>query len=304
MAQNTCVIVGHDDTIKWEKDGKLHCLHIQRDDTPLNPRTDWDNITIMACWHRRYDLGDKIEDKEPEDFWKRLVRENLSEEEILQAVVEGKCPGIRVAQNSEDFKLVDIYATSRIETPLGSSEASEDLEYEGVFAESAAYYMGNLFTIQHCMALLADKLECLPLWLYDHSGITMSCGARVYPYNDQWDSSQVGWIVALKDTIIKECCATEENWREKAQGIMKADVEVYDQYLTDESYGYTMYEADLPEDPDDTPDWEEGDSVWGFFGDDLLKNGIAAEVDIIDILTSGDYEMGTATRNTYTVVTF
>ena len=41
------------DTVKWEKDGRLYCLHIRRDDQPLNPRTDWDNITTMACWHRR-----------------------------------------------------------------------------------------------------------------------------------------------------------------------------------------------------------------------------------------------------------
>ncbi len=64
-----------DDTVKWENEGKCYCLHIQQDEMPMNPRADMDNVTIMACWHRRYRLGDKIEDDEPEDFWRRLVRE-------------------------------------------------------------------------------------------------------------------------------------------------------------------------------------------------------------------------------------
>lgn len=39
------------------KDGRI--LEIHTDDTPSNPREEWDNLGIMACGHRRYDLGDK-----------------------------------------------------------------------------------------------------------------------------------------------------------------------------------------------------------------------------------------------------
>ena len=57
-----------DDTVKWENEGKSYCLHIQQDEMPLDPRADMDNVTVMACWHRQYRLGDKIEDDEPEEF--------------------------------------------------------------------------------------------------------------------------------------------------------------------------------------------------------------------------------------------
>jgi len=32
---------------------------VVRDDDPLNPRTHFDNVGHMACWHRKYGLGDK-----------------------------------------------------------------------------------------------------------------------------------------------------------------------------------------------------------------------------------------------------
>lgn len=34
-------------------------LKILRDEDPLNPRTDWDNLGTMALFHKRYTLGDE-----------------------------------------------------------------------------------------------------------------------------------------------------------------------------------------------------------------------------------------------------
>jgi len=244
----------------------------------------------MACFHSRYSLGDKIKESDPNEFLIQLVRETLSEAEIFQAVVSGKCPGIRIAQNNTAPHLADIYVTSYIRTVIGDSEPSEELEYEGVDPQAAAYSLEEMLTINHCLTLLSNHFAFLPLWLYDHSGITISCGARVGQYADRWDSSQVGWIFVKKEDLLKEQIATEENWREKADDIMRADVELYDQYLTGEVFGYTLYEAELPEDPEGTPDWEETDSCWGFYGNDLFTNGIADEVAIKDILASENYE--------------
>lgn len=41
-----------------EPDGSLLKLDIGYDENPLNPRTDWDNVGTMVCFHRRYTLGD------------------------------------------------------------------------------------------------------------------------------------------------------------------------------------------------------------------------------------------------------
>lgn len=44
-------------------------LNVDIDITPLHPRKDFDNLGVMACWHRRYDLGDKNSYPTSQDFW-------------------------------------------------------------------------------------------------------------------------------------------------------------------------------------------------------------------------------------------
>lgn len=43
-------------------------LNIVRDETPLNPRTDWDNLGTMVLFHRRYTLGDNDHGLRTSDF--------------------------------------------------------------------------------------------------------------------------------------------------------------------------------------------------------------------------------------------
>ena len=97
----------------------------------------------------------------------------------------------------------------------------------------------------------------LPLYLYDHSGITMnttgfSCG---------WDSGRVGFIFISKDKIRKEY-----GWKNltksrlaKIREYLKGEVETYDQYIKGDVYGYTIT---------DTETDEEVDSCWGYYGED------------------------------------
>ena len=337
MSKKPALNMYNDDTLKWEHDGKRYCLHIQLDSMAEDPRAEWDCfVTIMACWHSKYRLGDKLEDKEPEDFWQRLVRENVTESEVYAAAEAGKIGGIRIAQNEDDPDLVDVYETVHLSTVFGKSEPKECLEYEGVDKETAVYYLMGDLTVRNCMELLEPYAEWLPLWLYDHSGITMSCGTRSYPYNDRWDSSAVGWIVALKSTIMKEIGTeyvldengerikvehphengpstwsyktrplTEETWRKRAVEIMESDVAVYDQYLTGDVYGYNLYEADPTED-DEEPDWEDSDSCWGFFGTDVIENGICDQVGcgMEEAILSGRFESGEAELHTMRYYTF
>ena len=118
----------------------------------------------------------------------------------------------------------------------------------------------------------------LPLYLYDHSGITMNtCG-----HSCRWDSGQVGYIYTDKNVIMetggmlqneKGNCVkiTDRNWKKAAYQWMEGEVEVYDQYLQGEVYGIITEEYDT-----DSDDWEEKDSCWGFFsdkcGDELIKD--------------------------------
>jgi len=119
---------------RFKKDDKI--LKVFLDKYPENPR-DWDNVGLMLCLHKRYNLGDRHE-LAASDFSRWSDIERYLREDLNAAVV-------------------------------------------------------------------------LPLYLYDHGGISMST-SRVYPYNDRWDSGQVGFI-----------CATEE--RLKAEKLTKRKAE-------------------------------------------------------------------------------
>lgn len=180
-----------------------YTIQIIRDESPEDPRRDWDPFGHMICFHRRYDLGDKHNYLDPDDF------------------------------------LFDI------------SEWNEEKDGE--------------FTAVKAQEKINKGNVMLPLFLYDHSGITMSTS----PFSCRWDSGQVGWIYASKNEIC-------ENWgvpdwndmvknsegemltaKEYAKVLLKGEVETYDEFLTGEVYGFKVID----------PDGEKIHSCWGFFGD-------------------------------------
>lgn len=89
----------------------------------------------------------------------------------------------------------------------------------------------------------------LPLYLYDHSGLTMNTTGFHCP----WDSGQVGIIYILPETGRKEWGRV---WRKKALACMVSEVETYDQFLRGDVWGYIVEDED----------GNNVDSCWGFFG--------------------------------------
>jgi hypothetical protein len=65
-------------------DMKTYELEIEQDNDPMNPRTDWDNITTMICFHRNYNLGDK-HDYKKDNFgsWEELKEQIESDHKVL-----------------------------------------------------------------------------------------------------------------------------------------------------------------------------------------------------------------------------
>jgi hypothetical protein len=112
-----------------------------------------------------------------------------------------------------------------------------------------------------------NKLIKLPLRLYEHSGISMST-SNSYPYNDIWDSGQVGWIFITYENIKKKfnCKRITKTIKEKVINNLIGEVKTYDAYLTGQVYGFRVED-------------EEGnnvDSCWGFYGkEDCLQEGIS-----------------------------
>lgn len=95
----------------------------------------------------------------------------------------------------------------------------------------------------------------LPLYLYDHSGITMSCA----PFSCPWDSGQVGYIFVSKSRLRSEYSVKRVTKKTLAlaEKVLRSEVNVYDQYLTGQVYGFVVEDED----------GNDLDSCWGFYDD-------------------------------------
>lgn len=98
---------------------------------------------------------------------------------------------------------------------------------------------------------VGEILALLPLYLYDHSGLSISTGAFSCP----WDSGQVGWAYITPESAKRMGC--EGLALASLEKMIQQDVSTYDDYLTGRCYGFVV----------ETEDGEELDSCWGFVGD-------------------------------------
>jgi hypothetical protein len=100
----------------------------------------------------------------------------------------------------------------------------------------------------------------MPLYLMDHSGISMSTSSGMFKAFDAegWDWGQVGFIYASYAKLKNEFTSTSEgDLINKGEKTLTAEVEVYDSYLQGEIYGYVIEDKD----------GEHLDSCWGYVGD-------------------------------------
>jgi hypothetical protein len=103
---------------------------------------------------------------------------------------------------------------------------------------------------------LPPHIIALPLYLLDHSGLSLS----TRDFGDPWDSGQVGWIYMTREAVVKVW-----GWkritakrREALHRCLLSEVEEYDQYLRGDVWGFVVEGGN-------------GDSCFGFYGDDALE---------------------------------
>ena len=183
--------------IYHETQYKGYDIEIHLDEQPEDPR-EWDNLGVMICSCRKYNLGD-----------------------------------------DQDWILHDF-------------EFNYGLE------------LNDIKEIEN-----SENVIALPLYLYDHSGITMnttgfSCG---------WDSGKVGFIFVEKKKAM-DYFGWNKLDEEKTNQILetlKSEVEVYDQYLQNNVFGFTLKK-----------DGETVDSLWGIYGldeaVDMAKRSVEREL--------------------------
>lgn len=105
----------------------------------------------------------------------------------------------------------------------------------------------------------------LPLYLFDHSGITMSTDSSRFRACDPagWDWGQVGFIYATREAVLANFMKKRltKSLLEQTASVLTNEVEVYDQYLQGDVWGYIIED-------------DQGnvvDSLWGMFGYDYAK---------------------------------
>lgn len=251
-------------TIEEYKHGRC-TIKIVLDDDPRNPRTDSDQVGTMCCWHGRYNLGDKPY---------RGRSDSESPDAVLNGLAEPFIRDIseRVDRIRDHFHYDSGYATRA----------------ERILAEAQ-------------QKALDEQFVMLPLYLYDHGGITMSTGS----FSCQWDSGSVGFIYCSLKTALCEWGTkgqealgwageasftlkpdgSKHTLREAVEKYLESEVEEYDQYLTGQVYGYIV-------EPENCSVNEE--SCWGFFGEidyvkgeaESIADGLNKEMDEIDALNA------------------
>ena len=145
-----------------------------------SPRTAYDNLATLVCWHRRRNLGDE-------------QIEGMTEDELR----------VRVTEHGEEI------------------------------------------------------LAMLPLFVYEHGGVTMSTGA----FGDRWDSGQVGWAYVTKTSAEAMGCVRAKWDTARYIEAIKGEVETYAMYLRNEVYGFEI----------EGTDGDSLDACWGFYGLDDVR---------------------------------
>jgi hypothetical protein len=194
-------------------------VEIEYDAIPehANPRDCDCNLGVMLCGHSRYTLGD----------------EQVSGDDFTTSVACPNCAGTGENTAARDTLMVEICDCPRCQ---GSGEIELSL---------AAY-----LTQERGASVI------LPLGLIDHSGISMYVGHGAHPHDPGgWDSGQVGVIFDTTET--RKECGLQDAGREEIEKALRAEVQVYAQYLRGEVYSYCVTD----------PDGEHIDSCHGLLGD-------------------------------------
>lgn len=108
----------------------------------------------------------------------------------------------------------------------------------------------------------------LPLYMYDHSGITIA----LTPFSCPWDSGQVGFVQVPRKKMMEEFSKKifTKQLKEKGREIAKGEVEALDIYIRGDIVGYVID--------------EDGDSCWGYYSveDAMMEAKSVVDYDVAE----------------------
>jgi hypothetical protein len=120
-----------------------------------------------------------------------------------------------------------------------------------------------------------DAAVCIPIYMYDHSGITINCDGFACP----WDSGQVGYIYVSRQKLKDEYGVKRISnvMLERAEKALRREVHVMDQYITGDVYGFQVIKRYLNINGEIQEDII--DSCSGFYGENFKENGMMEYID-------------------------
>ncbi|HEY3379437.1 MAG TPA: hypothetical protein VGL77_18315 [Armatimonadota bacterium] len=118
-------------------------------------------------------------------------------------------------------------------------------------------------------AIPQDEIIALPMYLFDHSGLSLSTSSERFRACDSaaWDWGQVGYIYVRRADVRRAYGVTRISRRVRTRvlDVLRGEVDVYDQYLRGDVYAYSL------------TDRQTGallDSCGNFFGENPQTNGM------------------------------
>lgn len=239
-----------------DKEGIEYTLEIFADDCPDSPR-NWDNLCTMTCWHRHYNLGDKHNFDNPDEFMQHLYLD-----------VTGKhwCDD----HESDDWQ--DVYKELK-ETDLVLIKQINLYDHSGITVSTSNGYPYNDRWDAGCVGFIYVTKKTI---------FAEGCCLCEKDENGNYILIEHKHENAPSTYSHKRIPTTEENWIEVADHYLEGEMETYDQYLRGDVYGYKLTKKVIQQDKcphcgeiiSEYEDEVEEDSCWGFYGDCIEENGI------------------------------
>lgn len=236
-----------------------YTVDVKYDEYPTSPRMEFDNVSTMYCWSRRYRLGDEstpIED----------VAGELLESMEHDSMVEYLSKFFVVTSESETDEFGYVWDCYYIDGDMFVTISETDDVYDDILE-----CLGDLLSFDELVELVKGLVPVFrTLYLYDHSGISISGSSfKGRAPHASWDSGVVGIAIITNEKLKEEGLTVEQG-----EACIDSEIETYDMYLRGSVFGIEVYEGDECE-CCGHEELELVDSCYGFYGRDGIAEAMA-----------------------------
>ncbi len=224
-----------------------YSINIYYDNGCSNPR-EWDNIATFVCEHSRYKIGDR---QDVESCINDLFYKYVSNQSIIEYFVKRYNAHLIVDENGCQY-----YECKR--KICGDEYTYYIGAYENCSENDVVEEMTLELSIGDKLQLIedTDEVVMLGISMYEHGGITLWLGSIDNHPDSRWDCSSIGFAYVEKSVAEQEA-PRNIDWKKWAYDRMEEEMEIYDDYVKGDVYGYTI---------EDENGNVTRDSCWGFYG--------------------------------------